>query len=74
MTNLESKLSVVIAKIETAEWQVDLLRNVLSGEVGTPDQRNALIRIIDQVKLRRPLMAKLERALNITSQVRSTYY
>jgi hypothetical protein len=39
--------------IATKEWEVDILRSILRGEIGTPAQRAQLTRLISQFKRRK---------------------
>jgi len=48
VNNLEQLLLSTPSIKSGAEWQVDVLRNVLLGQIGTKAQRAALIRIIKQ--------------------------
>ena len=64
---LEDALWAVGGIQGSCEWQIDILRQVLTSQSGTPDQRNALIRIINQNKPKNYLGTKLERNLQLNA-------
>lgn len=63
-SKLESALQRVHSVMPAAEADIDLLRQLLVGEIGTQDQRAAVTRILSQLKPKKVHHTKIARLLN----------
>jgi hypothetical protein len=72
-TKLETLLWEAPAILPMCEPEVDLLRQVLRGFIGTHAQRNALLRVIEAVKPEQRLTGKIERHLGLSISPVSKY-
>lgn len=72
-SRLERALLTAIPAMTNCEWEMDILRDVLTRRAGTDAQRNALLRIIDQNKPRKPVLPRILKQLGELVQSRSTY-
>jgi hypothetical protein len=75
---LETEMLQAKPIVPSSEHEVDILRQVLIGEQGTPAQKNTLKRIIKQNSTRRLIMTKMYMHLNATGhherlEPRTTY-
>jgi len=70
---LEEHLLTVTPQDKQRERDIDLLRSVLTGELGTTNQRNALLRIISAVKPQVDVHDKLNSQLLALRLPRRTY-
>lgn len=72
-----SRLEAALLEAQEAaplmEWEMDILRDVLTRRTGTPDQRNTLIRIIDQNKARKPVLPRILKAIGEPIKSRTSY-
>lgn len=77
MSALEDMLRAAQPIQPTCEHEIDVLRDVLRGQLGTADQRSALIRIIKQntpdVHTRKGLV-KLMTNLRANPATRNSYF
>lgn len=70
---LEEALLNAQSAIDGAEHQIDILRQILIGEIGTKDQRSMLIRIIKQNSPTRPMLPRLAVKLGVDTSSTSAY-
>ena len=73
MSLLEQRLLEAPQVNKCSEWQIDILRSVLRNEIGTPNQRNALLRIIKVHKIRGPVLIRLLPQFGIQAPPRTEY-
>lgn len=66
-----SKLEAILLNVgcvhKDSEYDIDLLRQLLVGEIGTQDQRAAVTRILSQIRPKKLHHTKIARVLMLNS-------